>query len=39
VIGPIGQLTYIVASALFILALHWMNTPETARKGVYAGVG
>jgi proton-translocating NAD(P)+ transhydrogenase subunit beta len=38
VIGPIGQLTYIVASALFILALHWMNTPDTARKGVYAGV-
>ena len=37
-IGPIGQLTYIVASALFILALHWMNTPDTARKGVYAGV-
>src|SRR5262249_57665997 len=21
-----------------IFALHWMNTPQTARKGVYAGV-
>ena len=27
-----------VASALFIFALHWMNTPATARRGVYAGV-
>src|SRR5438105_10143944 len=34
----LSQLAYIVASALFILALHWMNTPATARKGVYAGV-
>src|SRR5258705_11474446 len=33
-----SQICYIVASALFILALHWMNTPATARKGVYAGV-
>jgi NAD(P) transhydrogenase subunit beta len=32
------QLAYLVASALFIFALHWMNTPATARKGVYAGV-
>src|ERR1700716_1936984 len=32
------QLGYLVASALFIFALHWMNTPATARKGVYAGV-
>src|SRR5439155_19146577 len=22
----------------FVFALHWMNTPATARKGVYAGV-
>ena len=29
---------YIVATALFIFALHWMNTPETARRGVHAGV-
>ena len=33
-----SQLSYIVATALFIFALHWMNTPTTARKGVYAGV-
>ena len=32
------QLAYLVATALFIFALHWMNTPATARKGVYAGV-
>jgi H+-translocating NAD(P) transhydrogenase subunit beta len=32
------QLTYIVATALFVLALHWMNAPATARRGVYAGV-
>jgi NAD(P) transhydrogenase subunit beta len=34
----LGQLAYLVASALFIFALHWMNTPATARKGVFAGV-
>src|SRR2546423_5664253 len=33
-----SQIAYIVASSLYILALHWMNTPATARKGVYAGV-
>src|SRR3954467_2360226 len=33
-----GQLAYLIASACFIFALHWMNTPATARKGVYAGV-
>ncbi len=32
------QLAYIVATSLFIFALHWMNTPTTARKGVFAGV-
>src|SRR6478672_3716385 len=32
------QLAYLIATALFIFALHWMNTPATARKGVYAGV-
>jgi len=32
------QLAYIVATALFVFALHWMNTPATARNGVYAGV-
>src|ERR671938_230590 len=34
----IVQLAYLVATALFIFALHWMNTPATARNGVYAGV-
>ena len=37
-IYALSQIAFLVASALFILALHWMNTPETARKGVYAGV-
>lgn len=32
------QLSYIVATALFILSLHWMNDPKTARYGVYSGV-
>ena len=32
------QLTYVIATALFVFALHWMNTPATARRGVYAGV-
>jgi NAD(P) transhydrogenase subunit beta len=32
------QLAYLVATALFIFALHWMNDPKTARKGVGAGV-
>jgi proton-translocating NAD(P)+ transhydrogenase subunit beta len=34
----IAQLAAIVATALFIFALHWMNDPKTARRGVYAGV-
>jgi NAD(P) transhydrogenase subunit beta len=32
------QFAYLVASACFIFALHWMNTPATARNGVYAGI-
>ncbi|MCX5645846.1 MAG: NAD(P)(+) transhydrogenase (Re/Si-specific) subunit beta [Phycisphaerae bacterium] len=32
------QIAYLVATALFILALKWMNSPETARRGVIAGV-
>src|SRR6266403_495886 len=31
------ELIYLVASALFILALKWMNTPVTARRGILAG--
>jgi NAD(P) transhydrogenase subunit beta len=34
----LSQFGYLIASALFIFALHWMNTPATARRGVYAGV-
>ena len=34
----VTQLAYLVASVLFIFALHWMNTPATARRGVGAGV-
>jgi len=32
------QLSAIVATVAFILALQWMNDPKTARRGVYAGV-
>jgi NAD(P) transhydrogenase subunit beta len=28
---------YILSGALFILSLKWMNTPATARRGVFAG--
>ncbi|MEO6093934.1 MAG: NAD(P)(+) transhydrogenase (Re/Si-specific) subunit beta [Novosphingobium sp.] len=31
------QAAYLIASALFILALMWMNSPKTARRGVRAG--
>src|SRR4051812_8890951 len=34
----IVQFAYLVATVLFIFALYWMNTPATARNGVYAGV-
>src|SRR5215468_10276784 len=32
------QGAYLVSTALFILALKWMNKPETARRGVVSGV-
>jgi NAD(P) transhydrogenase subunit beta len=32
------QVAYLLSTALFIFALHWMNTPRTARRGVFAGV-
>jgi NAD(P) transhydrogenase subunit beta len=32
------QAAYVLATALFIFALHWMNDPKTARRGVRAGV-
>ena len=31
------ELIYLIASALFILALKWMNTPATARRGILSG--
>src|SRR5690242_9157701 len=31
------ELTYLIATALFILALKWMSSPTTARRGVRAG--
>jgi NAD(P) transhydrogenase subunit beta len=34
----VTQGSYVLAAALFILALHWMNDPKSARRGVYAGV-
>ena len=37
-IDALVQLAYVVATALFVFALHWMNAPGTARRGVYAGV-
>jgi NAD(P) transhydrogenase subunit beta len=36
--NAVVQLSYLVATVLFIFALHWMNAPLTARKGVYSGV-
>jgi len=32
------QISYIIATALFIFSLYWMNSPKTARYGVYSGV-
>jgi H+-translocating NAD(P) transhydrogenase subunit beta len=34
----IKAIAYLVATALFIFSLHWMNDPKTARRGVFAGV-
>ena len=31
------EVTYLIASALFILSLKWMSSPATARHGVWAG--
>jgi proton-translocating NAD(P)+ transhydrogenase subunit beta len=33
-----SEIAYLIAGALFIMALYWMNAPWTARRGVYAGV-
>ena len=34
----ISELSAVLATSLFIFALHWMNDPKTARRGVIAGV-
>jgi len=31
------EITYLIATALFILALKWLSSPTTARRGVFAG--
>src|SRR5215813_7737332 len=31
------ELTYLIATALFILSLKWLSSPVTARRGVWAG--
>jgi H+-translocating NAD(P) transhydrogenase subunit beta len=38
-IDQLIQLTYLVATTLFIFSLQWMSDPKTARRGVFAGVG
>jgi NAD(P) transhydrogenase subunit beta len=35
--SSVFQALYLVAAALFILALRWMSAPATARRGVIAG--
>ncbi len=37
-IETLTQLSYVLATALFIFSLHWMSDPKTARHGVFAGV-
>jgi NAD(P) transhydrogenase subunit beta len=37
-IHSLTQLSYLMAMALFILSLYWMNDPRTARKSVRAGM-
>ena len=32
------QLAYLIATALFIFSLKWMNNPKTARRAILAGV-
>jgi NAD(P) transhydrogenase subunit beta len=34
----VGELSAVLATALFIFALYWMNDPKSARRGVIAGV-
>jgi NAD(P) transhydrogenase subunit beta len=34
----LAQFAYLLASALFVFSLYWMNSPKTAKKSVVAGV-
>ena len=34
----ITQASYILAAGLFIFSLRWLSRPQTARRGVFAGV-
>ncbi len=38
VIHSVIHLIYIFAAVMFILSLHWMSDPKTARRGTFAGV-
>src|SRR5215475_7171803 len=31
------EITYLIATALFVLSLKWLSSPVTARRGVFAG--
>ncbi len=35
---PLTQLAYLLAAGLFVFSLRWLNRPQTARRGVLAGV-
>src|SRR5437762_3112848 len=35
--GSLVNYIYIVSGALFVLSLKWMNSPASARRGVFAG--
>ncbi len=32
------ELAYLLATGLFVLSLHWMSDPKTARQGVHSGM-
>ncbi len=34
----VAQLSYLLAATLFVFSLRWLNRPQTARRGVMAGV-
>jgi len=36
-VETIIEITYLIATALFILSLKWLSSPTTARRGVFAG--